>query len=372
MVDVVVVGGGPAGRALASACSARGLVTSLVDPHPERPWRATYAAWADELPAGAPVAVSTSSARVFALSEHRIARGYAVLDNERLRRLPDDVRVVRGLVAERGRGHVVLRDGRLLRAGTVVDATGASGRAAQHAVGVVVSAEQALPFVGEDEALVMDWRRPPDAGSADPTFLYAIPLPGGGVLLEETSLARRPGLPLAELRLRLHARLAAQGIPLPQAEERVRIPLAARPRPGAFGAAAGLVHPATGYSVASALRLAPEVARAIADGVAVDRVVWPARARAVHALRRYGLAALLDMPPDEVPEFFDLFFRLPENQQRMYLCDRADLRGTVGAMAVLFRTAGWRMRARLALSVQSAKAVRTPGERSGQVKIDPA
>ncbi|CCH33471.1 lycopene cyclase family protein [Actinosynnema sp. NPDC047251] len=360
-MDVLIVGGGPAGRALASACSARGLVTSLVDPHPGRPWRATYAAWADELPVDAPVAVSTSKARVFATSEHRIARGYAVLDNERLRRLPDDVRVVRGLVAERGRRHVVLRDGRVLRAGLVVDATGASGRVAQHAVGVVVAAEQALPFVVDDEALVMDWRRPPDAGSPDPTFLYAIPMPGGGVLLEETSLARGPGLPLPELRLRLRARLAAHGVALPHDEERVRIPLAARPRRGAFGAAAGLVHPATGYSVAEALALAPEVARAIADGVPVDRVVWPARARAVHALRRYGLAALLVMRPDQVPEFFDLFFHLPENKQRMYLSGRSDLHGTVSAMSALFRTADWRMRARLAFTVQPAKAVRTPG-----------
>ncbi|MEV0679430.1 lycopene cyclase family protein [Actinosynnema sp. NPDC050436] len=360
-MDVLVVGGGPAGRALASACSARGLVTSLVDPNPERPWRATYAAWADELPAGAPVAVSTSRSRVFAASEHRIARGYAVLDNERLRRLPDDVRVVRGLVAERGDGHVVLRDGQVLRAGVVVDASGASGRVAQHAVGVVVPAEQAAPFVGADEALVMDWRKPPAAGSPDPTFLYGIPVPGGGVLLEETSLARRPGLPVAELRLRLHARLAAHGIPLPRAEERVRVPLAARPRPGAFGAAAGMVHPATGYSVADALRLAPEVARAIADGVPVDRVVWPAGARAVHALRRFGLAAVLAMRPEEVPEFFDLFFHLPRNRQRDYLGNRSDLRGTAGAMSALFRSAGWGLRGRMALSVRSAKGVRTPG-----------
>ncbi|RKT56319.1 lycopene cyclase family protein [Saccharothrix australiensis] len=361
-MDVVVVGGGPAGRALASACAARGLGTTLVDPHPERPWRATYAAWSDELPPGAPVAVSTTRARVVAVHEHRIARGYAVLDNDRLRQLPEAVRVVAGTVVDRGPRHVVLRDGRLLRAGAVVDAAGAAGGgAAQHAVGVVVPRERAAPFVGDDEALIMDWRKPPDAAAPDPTFLYAIPVGPDAVLLEETSLARAPGLPLAELRLRLHARLAAHGVPVPDGEERVRIPLAGRVAPGAFGASAGLVHPATGYGVATALRLAPEVARAVADGVPVDRVLWPARARVVHALRRHGLAALLAMRPDEVPEFFDLFFRMPENRQRKYLSDRADPWGSLAAMAALFHASPWRLRARLAFSVQPAKRVRTPG-----------
>ncbi len=361
-MDVLVVGAGPAGRALASACSAHGLDTVLVDPHPERPWRATYAAWMDELPVGAPVAVSTSKARVFAVHEHRIGRGYAVLDNERLRRLPDDVRVLKATVVERGPRHVVLGDGRTLAAGVVVNAAGSrKGGAAQHAVGLVVPKDVAVPFVGDDEALVMDWRRPPDAAMPDPTFLYAVPVSDDLVLLEETSLARRPGMPLAELRLRLRARLAAQGIPLPKEEERVRIPLDGRPDRAGFGAAAGLVHPATGYSVAAALRLAPEVARAIAEGTPVERVVWPMRARAVHVLRSHGLRALLAMQPDQVPEFFDLFFHLPDNQQRNYLDGRSDLRGTVDVMSALFRAAGWRLRGRLAFSMQPATDTRTPG-----------
>ncbi|MBW4720894.1 lycopene cyclase family protein [Saccharothrix obliqua] len=361
-MDVVVVGGGPAGRALASSCSAVGLATLLVDPHPERPWRATYAAWADELPAGAPVAVVAAKARAVAVGAHRIGRAYAVLDNERLRRLPEDVVVVRGSVVDRGRNHVRLADGRVLAAGVVVNAAGSTGGgAAQHAVGVVVPKASATPFVGDDEALVMDWRKPPDAGSPDPTFLYSVPLPGDRVLLEETSLARRPGAPLAELRLRLHARLAAHGIAVPEGEERVRIPLAGRPVAGAFGAAAGMVHPATGYSVADALRLAPEVARGIAAGTPVERVVWPPAARAVHALRRHGLRVLLGLHPEQVPNFFDLFFQLPENQQRNYLGGRSDLVGAVRAMAALFGAAPPALRARLAFPGPAVKRTRTSG-----------
>ncbi len=47
--DVVVVGAGPAGRALAGACASRGLHTALVDPAPARAWRITYGAFTAEL-----------------------------------------------------------------------------------------------------------------------------------------------------------------------------------------------------------------------------------------------------------------------------------------------------------------------------------
>src|SRR3954453_16148886 len=153
----------------------------------------------------------------------------------------------------------------------VGDATGPrpgrDGRPAaeQTAYGLVVDEGVAAPLVAPGEALFMDWRqehgRP---GAAWPTFLYAVPLGGGRVLLEEPSLARRPGLPLSELRERLRARLAHRGVhpPADAGEERVRFPvegpIGTTLAPGpAFGAAGALVHPATGFSVATALRLAP-------------------------------------------------------------------------------------------------------------------
>jgi lycopene beta-cyclase len=166
------------------------------------------------------------------------------------------------------------------------------------------------------------------------------------VLLEETSLARRPGLGFAELR----ARLAARGIPEVGAAERVRIPLGLpipTRRPGVipFGVAAGLVHPATGYSVADAFRLAPRLARALAGNgpeAAVRagwRVLWPRDARLVHRLRRRGLAVLLGLAPEQVPEFFEIFFGLSEELQRKYLSERADVAGTAEAMLAIFRAA---------------------------------
>jgi lycopene beta-cyclase len=197
---------------------------------------------------------------------------------------------------------------------------------------------------GSDEAVFMDWSPPP--GFDRSTFRYAVPLPGERMLLEETSLARRPGLGFAELR----DRLAARGIPGVGAVERVRIPLdlpIPSQRPGVipFGVAAGLVHPATGYSVADAFRLAPRLAEALAgkgSEAAVRagwRVIWPREARVVHGLRRRGLAVLLGLTPQQVPEFFEVFFNLSDELQRKYLSERADVAGTAEAMLAIFLAA---------------------------------
>ena len=76
-------------------------------------------------------------------------------------------------------------------------------------------------------------------------------------------------------------------------------------------------------------------------------MLWPPAARAVHALRRRGLEALLRMPPEEVPAFFEVFFALPERHRWAYLTGRDDLAATVAAMNALFGRAGWGLRGRL-------------------------
>jgi lycopene beta-cyclase len=238
---------------------------------------------------------------------------------------------------------VTLRSGRHLAGTTVINATGPRpGQAEQTAYGLV------LP-TAPDEAVFMDWRPPP--GFDRSTFLYSVPLPGDQVLVEETSLARRPGLGFAELR----ARLLARGIPAAGTVERVRIPLdlpvpKRHKRIVPFGAAAGLVHPATGYSVADTFRLAPGVAEALAarSSDAAWRVLWPAPARAVHALRRRGLSVLLGLPPEQVPEFFEIFFEISPELQRSYLSERADVAGTAEAMLAIFRAADPALRRRIA------------------------
>ncbi len=354
-VDVVVVGAGPAGWAVAHACREAGLDAVVVGPDPHAPWRATYGLWADQ--AGDLPAVHATSVRGCG---REVARGYAVLDNAAvLARWTGPAvagKVVGADFGERG-ATVVLESGRRLACAVVVDASGVrrvlSGgpvrgrRVEQTAYGVV------LPTEGRD-AVFMDWGRPP-------TFLYAIPLPGGRTLVEETSLARRPGLGFAELRARLEERV---GPTAPLAVERVRFPLDVPPTPlwhrgcVPFGVAAGMVHPATGYSVGDAVVTAPAVAAALAGALpagpvraaaAARAAVWSPGARVVHALRSRGLRALLALPDERLPEFFGAFFDLPDDLQRAYLSGRDDPRGTAAAMAALFRAAPWAIRARLAL-----------------------
>ncbi|MGQ0573945.1 MAG: lycopene cyclase family protein [Pseudonocardia sp.] len=410
--DVLVVGGGPAGRALAAATARCGLRTTLLDPAPDQPWRALYGAWSADLPADLPERVVAARARGRAITtgEHDLGWEYAVLDVPALRAHLDDEMAAAGVRVRAGRALPVDGDDR--RRGTrdrarggdrrswtggraqggpasrngdhgtacvalagaasasarvVVDAGGRwqplsahrPGRlpAEQTAVGLVVDEAVATPLVAPGEALFMDWRR--DHGEPGwPTFLYAIPLGGGRVLLEETSLARRPGLPLPVLRRRLLARLARHGIvpPADADEDRVHFPVDPPRHPGlGFGAAAPFVHPATGFSVAASLRLAPALARALAahagsptDAVAAARrVLWPPAARVVHALRHVGLEALLRMPPEQVPGFFAVFFDLPERHRWAYLTGRADLPGLAVAMAALYRRADWPLRRRL-------------------------
>jgi lycopene beta-cyclase len=322
--DVLVIGGGPAGRALARACAQEGLDTAIVDRHPHRIWTATYGAWADELPPHTPTKAVSTTVRAYAREEHLVPRDYVILDNARLHELPSDVKVLQHPAEAR----------------YTFNATGArKGRAEQTAVGTVIESDST-------ETTLMDWRN-------GDTFLYTVPLGGNRVLVEETCLARRPGMPLSELRHRLHAR-SLPGTPLGELgeleapEERVRFPLdAPRAENLAFGASAGFIHPATGYSVATSLALAPKVAQAVKAGENPRHVIWSRKARLVHALRKQGLEALLRMDADETLDFFEIFFRLPVELQRAYLSGREDVRGTTVAMVRLFRAAPWRLRTKL-------------------------
>lgn len=383
MIDVVIAGAGPAGWAIASACARNGLVTELIDPSPDRPWRATYGAWRAELPVGLRGTIAASGRGVaIGTAEHRLDGEYAVLDNAALRDAlaAPGVAVNRGTVrgVRRGRRGAALETASGDRhAAVVVDATGqrrvvlgrASRRPAaeQTAVGVVLDQARAASLVRPGEALFMDWRN--EHGEAGwPTFLYGVPVAPGRVLLEETSLARRPGLPLPVLRRRLRARMSRYGINPPRVgEERVRFAVdTPLPPAGAwfgpvvpFGVAAPLMHPATGFSVAAALRLAPRLAAAIRDGLdrrgpgyaaaAAWRTVWSPSALAVYGMRSAGLRALLSMPVKQVPAFFDVFFELAPEHRWAYLTGREDLAGTAAAMGALFRAAPWPLARHLVL-----------------------
>jgi lycopene beta-cyclase len=395
-VDVAVIGDGPAGSALAQACRALGIEVLLVGDDAE--WTATYSTWADDLVDGrgvelldvdAVVATRNDEVWAYGAMSHRLARSYVTLDNDRMRCvLRNGVTHRRGRVAEvtaagersGGRHRLDLDDGTSIAARVVVDATGWPARFArrtgedepawQTALGVVL----AEPPAGDlGQPTFMDFRRvlgpdgvPSTVGPAGvTTFCYSVPV-ADGWLVEETVLAARPAvepialLPRLAARLGLHPdRLLAEAL----RTEYVRIPLGgSRPGPDqpviAFGAAAGYVHAATGFSVAASIRAAPRVAEAIGRALAagsgvvdpapIADAVWPAPMRRTRVLHDYGLGVLLDLDDDDVRAFFDAFFDLPMRDWTSYLrVDSAP--GEVSAvMARLFRSSSWQLRRRLA------------------------
>lgn len=392
-MDVLVVGGGPAGMALAGACARLGLTTGLLDPSPEQPWTATYGMWSRELPVDLPESVVAvrAAGRAIAVTEHRLGWDYAVLDVPALQahltgRLTGVQMHTGRAVGSPEAGVVTLADGSQLRASVVIDAGGRArpldptprrrAPAEQTAYGLFIDEDLAAPLIDSGEALFMDWRA--DHGETGwPTFLYVVPLGGGRVLVEETSLARRPGLPLSTLRRRLSARLAHHGVHPPEdalsekVSFRVDHPRHGGPGVLGFGAAAPLIHPATGFSLAASFQLAPEVAATIAAHLpagpdralaAARRTVWPLDARVIHRFRRIGLEALLRMPAPEVPGFFEQFFALPEPHRWTYLTAREDVGGTAAAMNCLFQQANGRLRRQLVASafVPPVKSNETP------------
>ena len=326
--DVVVAGAGPAGLAVAAACAARGLSTVVVAPA-LRPWTHTYGLWADELTVAGTV-YPTTLVRTGA-GDHDLGRPYARLDNAAvhaafLDRVRAGGETRTGSVAEVHDRSVVLTDGTALTGAVVVDARGSGpGTAQQRAWGERVTGpvEDVVPA---GSALLMDWAALRDPADPQPVaFLYGMGLDDGSTLLEATSLAARPPVPLPELRDRLHVFLAAHGLRTVGEPEKVAIPLdapAARTGGVPVGAAAGLVHPATGYSVATSLRLGPVVADAVLRGAGAAELralVRSRRRRATLALLGLGRDVLIGLDEAQTDAFFRAFFTLPPRAWAAYL-----------------------------------------------------
>jgi len=411
LVDVVIVGDGPAGSALAQACTRRGLSTCLVGPDAD--WEATYGCWVDDLDApgidaadlgdaSAWFALVLDSIRVVGETTHDLVRSYGVIDNPSMRaalRHGVDHRTAHVERVEVGaKGHrVVLARGPELTARLVIDAAGwpsrfapASARSSnatlpawQTALGVVLTAP---PDGDLGVATLMDLRPVGAGGSNDrastigpsgvDSFAYAVPV-ADGWLVEETVLAARPAVEPVALLARLAARLGRHPDELladAVRTELVRIPMGgALPAPDqtvvAFGAAAGFIHPATGYSIGGSLRAVGRVANAIgnaADGVGVIdsavvwESVWPLAQRRTRVFHDFGLETLTRLDGDGIRHFFDAFFDLPTETWSTYLRIDSTPAETAQVMTQLFKGSSWSLRRRLAFGnpVQLARLIR--------------
>jgi lycopene cyclase-like protein len=186
-----------------------------------------------------------------------------------------------------------------------------------------------------------------------PSFLYAMPLGRNLLFVEETVLVSRPGADMGMLATRLGHRLRRMGIHRRRVleEEHCRIRMGGPlPEIGqrlvGFGASAGLVHPATGYSLARSLRHASEVADALVEGLGSGspaaaslrawRALWPRDRVRVHQLHQFGMDVLCRLDRDQTGRFFDAFFDLPAEQWQGYLGATLPPTGVAKAMAGLF------------------------------------
>jgi lycopene beta-cyclase len=251
----------------------------------------------------------------------------------------------------------------IVRARAVVDCRGRVERgpkgeskplAFQSAFGAWLDVDQ-LPLAA-DEMSLMDWRPAPgaeDDGLGAPSFLYAMPDRDGLLFAQETILASRRPAAMPALEHRLARRLAALGIVVRRqvAAERCLIPLGtampySHPRSIAFGAAAGLVQPASGYSLSTSLGRAPLLAASIAEGLAsggetlVDatwNALWPEDARRAWSLHRLGLCTMLGLRAHDLDSFWRAFFQLEPETVARFLDGRLSSRELGRAMWGVFQ-----------------------------------
>lgn len=383
--DVVVLGGGPAGLSLCVGLGNRGIRTLCCDATLGQPWPNNYGTWVDELePLGLDDCVShvwdKSAAYVRADGKKSVlGRKYARVDRgklkQRLLRLCEEtgfVRVEEGAAVQVDEGDdmvsVVVFDGERedVAARVVVDATGhklrfvkfgdggkTPGFQAAYGIECTVS-DDGYPFE-VDEMLLMDFRDDHMQATAadrkisqtEPTFIYVMPLDEGKgrrVFFEETSLVASPAMHFDDLKARLEKRLAFYGVKVEQVhdEEFCLIPMGGempilRQRVVAFGGAAALVHPATGYMIARALHLADQCAGIIASELkeaAVDETiaddansvahrmwdrVWNKGRRRQRDFFNFGGEYLRSIDLDTTRDFFAAFFDLPKDQWSGFL-----------------------------------------------------
>ncbi|XP_062223847.1 lycopene beta cyclase, chloroplastic-like [Phragmites australis] len=375
-VDLAVVGGGPAGLAVAQRVAEAGLSVCAIDPLPALVWPNNYGVWVDEFEAmGLSHCLDAvwPSASVF-IDDRRaksLDRPYARVARRKLKSTMMERCVANGVVFHQAKvakavhyedsSLLICDDGVTVQATVVLDATGFSRCLVQYdkpynpgyqvAYGILAEVD-GHPF-DIDKMLFMDWRDShlPEGSEIKernrriPTFLYAMPFSPNKIFLEETSLVARPGLVMDDIQERMAARLRHLGIRVRSVEEDERCvipmggPLPVLPqRVVGIGGTAGMVHPSTGYMVARTLATAPIVAESIVrfldtgsgtGGIVGDALtaevwkeLWPANRRRQREFFCFGMDILLKLDLDGTRRFFDAFFDLEPHYWHGFLSSR--------------------------------------------------
>lgn len=369
-LDLIVIGCGPAGLSLAAEAAKQGLSVGIIGP--DLPFTNNYGVWEEEFAAlGLENCIEHvwKETAVYLEGDNPIQMGRAygrvsrhLLREELLRRCAEaGVRYlnskVERIMEENDRGSIVsCENGMLLSCRLLTAASGAaSGRflnyetggpeiCVQTAYGIEVEVEH-CPYSPET-MVFMDYRDYDSLKLAradaegPPSFLYVMPMSTTRMFFEETCLAARPLLSFNKLKKRLYARLEKMDIKITKVLEEewsyipvgVAIPDTTQQHLG-FGAAASMVHPATGYSVVRSLSEAPAYAAAIASALRAGvsnpfvteseisakaaalqawNALWPKERKRQRAFFMFGLELILQLDLNGIRMFFDTFFKLPE------------------------------------------------------------
>nr|ABN09120.1 NAD-binding site [Medicago truncatula] len=366
ILDLVVIGCGPAGLALAAESGKLGLKVGLIGP--DLPFTNNYGVWEDEFKGlglegciehvwkDTVVYIDNKNPISIGRSYGRVSRH--LLHEELLRRCVESgvsylgSKVERIVEASNGHNHVVCEYDTVVPCRLATVASGAaSGKLLQYEVGgpkVCVQTAYGVEVEVENSPydpnvmVFMDYRdymknNVQSLEAKYPTFLYAMPMSRSKVFFEETCLASKDAMPFDLLKKKLLSRLKTMGIKVTKTyeEEWSYIPVGGslpntEQKNLAFGAAASMVHPATGMT--SSLSEAPQYASVIAtilnDGTARDIVtygrskenpsmrawntLWPQERKRQRSFFLFGLALIVQLDIEGTRTFFRTFFCLPE------------------------------------------------------------
>ncbi len=395
--DVLVLGAGPAGMAIASALGKEKLEVEVLSPNgPEEPWPNTYGIWGkevDQLGLEDLLEYRWKNTVSFfghgSLEEHHYENkatehslDYGLFDKKKLHSYwlnecnKSLIKWHEGFAEkihfQKHKSIVTTSDGKTYSARLVVDATGydpvflklrsCGPLAVQTCYGIVGSFSK--PPLKKGQFVLMDYRNDHlnEAQKKEPpTFLYAMDMGNGKYFLEETSLGLVNPLTMDNLKERLEKRLAYRNISITsmQHEElglflpmNMAIPDFKQQILG-YGGAASMVHPASGYLIGNVLRRAPLVAKAISTAMNDSKLstyniarkgwesLWPKELIRKKSIYQFGLEKLMRFDEKLLREFFGSFFKLPKTQWYGFLTDTLSLREIVYAMCIMFIKAPW-------------------------------